>query len=89
MRILRNTLYVLTPETYLALDGENVVLQKGGEELRRIPLHNLEGIIAFFLEFGQLFPANQPLLRSLLCESLAVGFMDGFSHIHSPLLFQP
>ena len=47
MRILRNTLYVLTPETYLALDGENVVLQKGGEELRRIPLHNLEGIIAF------------------------------------------
>lgn len=47
MRILRNTLYVLTPETYLALDGENVVLQKGGEELRRIPLHNLEGIVAF------------------------------------------
>ena len=35
MRILRNILYVLTPGAYLALDGENVVLQKEGEELRR------------------------------------------------------
>jgi CRISPR-associated protein Cas1 len=47
MRILKNTLYVLTSETYLALDGENIVLQKGGEELHRIPLHNLEGVVAF------------------------------------------
>lgn len=47
MRILRNILYVLTPGAYLALDGENVVLQKEGEELRRVPLHNLEGIVAF------------------------------------------
>ena len=47
MRILRNILYVLTPGAYLALDGENVVLLKEGEELRRVPLHNLEGIVAF------------------------------------------
>lgn len=47
MRILGNTLYVTTPDAYLALDGENVVIQKGGEELRRIPLHNLDGIVAF------------------------------------------
>lgn len=47
MRILGNTLYVTTPDAYLALDGENVVVQKGGEELRRIPLHNLDGIAAF------------------------------------------
>lgn len=47
MRILGNTLYVTTPDAYLALDGENVVIQKGGEELRRIPLHNLDGIAAF------------------------------------------
>lgn len=47
MKILNNTLYVLTPDVYLALDGENVVLQKGKTELHRIPLHNLEGIVAF------------------------------------------
>mgnify|MGYP000957577378 FL=1 len=47
MKILGNTLYVTTPDAYLSLDGENVVIQKGGTELRRVPLHNLDGIAAF------------------------------------------
>lgn len=47
MRILGNTLYVTTPDAYLSLGGENVVIQKSGNELRRIPLHNLDGIVAF------------------------------------------
>ncbi|MBE6822852.1 type I-C CRISPR-associated endonuclease Cas1c [Caproiciproducens sp. LBM24188] len=47
MRILGNTLYVTTPDAYLSLDGENIVIQKNGAELRRIPLHNLDGIVAF------------------------------------------
>lgn len=47
MRILGNTLYVTTPDAYLALDGENVVVQKDGGELRRVPLHNLDGIVTF------------------------------------------
>ncbi|MDL2233429.1 CRISPR-associated endonuclease Cas1, partial [Ruminococcaceae bacterium OttesenSCG-928-L11] len=47
MRMMQNTLYVTTPDIYLALDGENVVLRRQGEELHRLPLHNLEGIIAF------------------------------------------
>lgn len=47
MKILGNTLYVTTADAYLSLDGENVVIQKGGDELRRIPLHNLDGIVAF------------------------------------------
>lgn len=47
MRKLLNTLYVTSPDTYLSLDGENIVVQKGGTELARIPLHNLESIVAF------------------------------------------
>lgn len=39
--------FVMTPDACLALDGENIVIQKGKEELRRIPLHNLDGIVAF------------------------------------------
>ena len=35
------------PDTYLALDGENVVIRKANDELSRLPLHNLEGIVAF------------------------------------------
>ena len=46
MKQLSNTLFVTTPDTYLALDGENVVILKKDVELRRIPLHNLESIIA-------------------------------------------
>jgi CRISPR-associated protein Cas1 len=47
MRKLLNTLYVTTPEAYLALDGENVVVRKDDADLSRVPLHNLEGIVTF------------------------------------------
>lgn len=47
MRKLLNTLYVTSPNTYLSLDGENIVILKDETELLRIPLHNLEGIVAF------------------------------------------
>ena len=46
MRKLLNTLYVTTPDTYLALDGENVVIL-GDEDSRQFPLHILEGIVSF------------------------------------------
>ena len=47
MKKLLNTLYVTTADTYLSLDGETVVVLKQDEVLGRIPLHNLEGIVAF------------------------------------------
>ena len=47
MRKLLNTLYVTTPETYLALDGENVVVLLGEEEKLRLPLHTIESIAYF------------------------------------------
>ncbi len=47
MRKLLNTLYVTTPESYLAKDGENVVIRIDDKEKFRIPIHNLEGIVSF------------------------------------------
>jgi len=47
MRKLLNTIYVTSPNTYLSLDGENIVILKEQVEVSRIPLHNLEGIVAF------------------------------------------
>ncbi len=47
MRKLLNTLYVLTENCYLTLDGENVVIQNGDTILGRFPLHMLETIICF------------------------------------------
>ncbi len=47
MRKLLNTLYVMTDSCYLALDGENIVIQNGEKTLARFPLHTLENIICF------------------------------------------
>jgi len=44
---LLNTLYVTTENAYLALDGENVVIQSDGNTLGRMPLHVIDGIMAF------------------------------------------
>lgn len=46
MRILKNVLYVTTPNAYLSLDGENVVISADKNELGRVPLHNISGIIS-------------------------------------------
>src|SRR5699024_706864 len=47
MRQLLNTLFVTSEDAYLSLDGENVVVNRGKEEVARFPLHTLSGIISF------------------------------------------
>ena len=44
---LLNTLYVMTEDCYLTLDGENIVIRDGEKTLGRFPLHTLENIICF------------------------------------------
>jgi CRISPR-associated endonuclease Cas1 len=47
MRKLLNTLYVTNPNSYLARDGENVVVRVDDRPVGRVPIHNLESIITF------------------------------------------
>lgn len=47
MRKLLNTLFILSEETYLSLDGENIVIIAENSEKRRFPLHMLENIMCF------------------------------------------
>ena len=47
MRKLLNTLFILSEETYLSLDGENIVILAENSEKRRFPLHMLENIMCF------------------------------------------
>lgn len=47
MRKLLNTLYVMTENCYLTLDGENIVILDGEKTLGRFPLHTLENIVCF------------------------------------------
>lgn len=50
MRKLLNTLYVTAADSYLARDGENVLVLMGEKEQQekfRVPVHNLEQIVTF------------------------------------------
>ena len=58
MRKLLNTLYVTSENSYLSLDGENVVVLEDKTEIGRVPLHNLEGIV----------PGNQSGINGSLCR---------------------
>lgn len=47
MKKLLNTLFITQPNVYMSLDGDNIILLKQKEKLGRLPLHNLESIVAF------------------------------------------
>jgi len=70
MRKLLNTLYVTSPNTYLSLDGENIVILKEEVEISRIPLHNLEGIVAFGYT-----GASPALMGACAKRNIALSFM--------------
>jgi len=59
---LANVLYVTTPEAYLSLDGENVVVKKDENTSMRLPLHNLENIVCFT------YPGASPGLMGACAE---------------------
>lgn len=71
MRRLNNVLYVTTPDLYLSLEGENVVLKKKEEVVHRIPLHNLEGIITFGYT-----GASPGLMGACAKRSIALTFLS-------------
>ncbi|GAE89358.1 type I-C CRISPR-associated endonuclease Cas1c [Acetivibrio straminisolvens] len=71
MRRLLNTLYVTTPEAYLACEGENVLVKVDDQIKLRIPIHNLEGIITFG------YSGASPALIKLCCErGVAFSFLS-------------
>ena len=73
MRRLLNTLYVTMPDSYLACDGENVLIRLENEVKFRVPVHNLEGIVCFG------FAGASPKLMSLCCErGVSLSFLTEY-----------
>ena len=71
MRKLLNVLYVTTPDAYLARDNENVAVRVEDDIKVRVPIHNLEGIVAF----GHC--GASPALMALCAESgVALTFLS-------------
>ena len=72
MRQLLNTLFVTSEDIYLSLDGENVVISDKQEEIGRIPLHNLQGIVTFG------YTGASPALMGVCAErNIELTFMSG------------
>ena len=72
MKKLLNTLYVTSTNRYLSLDGENVVILEEREEIGRVPLHNLEGIVTFGYT-----GASPALMGACAQKNIGLIFMSG------------
>lgn len=46
MRKLLSALYITSPDMYLSLDGENIVISREKEEVGRRPIHTIESIVS-------------------------------------------
>jgi CRISPR-associated protein Cas1 len=62
MKKLLNVLYVTTPDAFISLDGESVVVKKDEKNSMRLPLHNLENIVCFG------YPGASPALMGACAE---------------------
>lgn len=82
MKKLLNTLYVTSEDSYLSLDGENIVVSDQGCEVGRLPLHNLEGIVSFGYRgtspalMGACAERNSNTYGSLMKFSVAKGVVS-------------
>lgn len=71
MRKLLNTLFVTTPDVYLSLDGENIVISKEDERIARFPLHNLEAVYTFGYA-----GASPALMGACVKRNIALTFLS-------------
>ncbi len=70
MRRLLNTLYVTTPDSYLAREGENIIIRLEEETIFRVPSHNIEAIVYFG------YPGASPSVLGLCAEKgITVSFL--------------
>lgn len=67
MKNLLNTLYILSEDIYLSLDGENVVANREKQVAARYPLHTLQNIVTFS------YAGASPALMGA-CAERQIGF---------------
>ncbi len=72
MKKLLNTLYVTSPDAYLSLDGENIVVRKDDEVAMRLPIHNLEAVVAF-----NYTGASPALIKKCTENNVSISFFSG------------
>lgn len=71
MKPLQNTLYVLTPDSYLFWENECIGVKVGGEEKVRVPSHTIESILCF----GNA-TVSTPLIRFCGERGISISFLS-------------
>lgn len=71
MRKLLNTLYVTNEQSYLMLDGENLVCKVDKEEKQRIPFDNIENIVCF-----SYLGCSPALMGKCVSKSIPINFIS-------------
>lgn len=68
---LLNTLYVITPESYLRLDNDTLRVQVKDETRLRVPLHHLQAVVCF----GYV-GLSAPLMHRLADDGISLVLLD-------------
>ncbi len=71
MKRLLNTLYITSPDRYLSLDGENIVVLSEKKEIGRVPLHNLEAVVTYGFT-----GASPALMGACAKRNIALSFLS-------------
>ena len=77
MKKLLNTLYVLTPESYLFCRNETIAVKIGGEEKTAVPAKDIEAIVCF----GQM-TVSTPLLEFCGKRGIVITFLSPHGHFY-------
>ena len=84
MKRLLNTLFVTTQGTYLARDGETVLVRVEKETKLRVPIHTLGGIVCF----GQV-SCSPPLMGLCGERNVTLSFLSErgrfLARVHGPV----
>ena len=75
MKKLLNTLYLLTPDSYLFCRNETIAVKIGGEEKTAVPAKDIEAIVCF----GQM-TISTPLLEFCGERGISITFLSSHGH---------
>ena len=75
MKKLLNTLYILTPDSYLFCRNETIAVKVGGEEKTAVPAKDIEAIVCF----GQM-TVSTPLLEFCGDRGISITFLSTRGH---------
>ncbi len=73
MRKLLNVIYVTSPDAYLSLEGETIVIKRDNQTAVHLPLHNIENILCFGYA-----GASPALMASCAERNIGIAFLSPY-----------